>query len=88
MKAQLIAFAAVASSDTNQEVPEKEEVRKRFYNKSQRVECGNDKEATERERPFNPRLIYALQAASTLKFVYHSPQSVILFSDVYGLFYF
>jgi hypothetical protein len=49
MKAQLIAFAAVASLDTNQEVPEKEEVRKRFYNKSQRVECGNDKEATERE---------------------------------------
>ena len=49
MKAQLIAFAAVASSDTNQEVPEKEEVRKRFYKKSQRVECGNDKEATERD---------------------------------------
>jgi hypothetical protein len=86
MKARLIAFAAVASLDTNQEVPEKEEVRKRFYNKSQRVECGNDKEAT--ERAFNPRLIYALQAASTLEFVYHSPQSVILFSDVYGLFYF
>ena len=49
MKAQLIAFAAVASLDTNQEVPEKEEVRKRFYNKSQRVGCGNDKEATERD---------------------------------------
>jgi hypothetical protein len=43
MKAQLIAFAAVVSLDTNQEVPEKEEVWKRFYNKSQRVECGNDK---------------------------------------------
>ena len=86
MKAQLIAFAAVASLDTNQEVPEKEEVRKWFYNKSQRVECGNDKEAT--ESSFNPRLIYTLQAASTLEFVYYSPQSVILFSDVYRLFYF
>jgi len=44
MKARLIAFAAVASLDTNQEVREKEEVRKRSYNMSQRVECGNDKE--------------------------------------------
>jgi hypothetical protein len=86
MKARLIAFAAVASLDTNQEVREKEEVRKRSYSMSQHVECGNDKKAT--ERPFNPGLIYALQAASTLEFVYHSPQSVILFSDVYGLFYF
>jgi hypothetical protein len=50
------------------------------------VECGNDEEATERH--FNPALIYTLQAASTLEFVYHSPQSVILFSDVYRLFYF
>jgi hypothetical protein len=86
MKAQLIAFAAVASLDTNQEVREKEEVRKRSYSMSQRVECGNDEEATERH--FNPALIYTLQAASTLEFVYHSPQSVILFSDLYRLFYF
>jgi hypothetical protein len=49
MKARLIAFAAVASLDTNQEALEKEEVRKRFYSKNQRVECGNDKEATERD---------------------------------------
>jgi hypothetical protein len=86
MKAQLIAFAAVASLDTNQEVREKEEVRKRSYSMSQRAECGNDEEATERH--FNPALIYRLQAASTLEFVYHSPQSVILFSDLYRLFYF
>ncbi|HEY6757364.1 MAG TPA: hypothetical protein VI037_08270 [Nitrososphaera sp.] len=43
MKAQLIVFAAVASLDTNQEVREKEEVRKRSYNMSQLVEYGNDK---------------------------------------------
>jgi hypothetical protein len=87
MKARLIAFAAEASLDTNQEVREKEEVRKRSYSMSQHVECGNDKKAT--ERPFNPGLIYSLQAAtSTLEFVYHSPQSIILFSDVYRLFYF
>jgi hypothetical protein len=50
MKARLIAFAAVASLDTNQEVREKEEVRKKgSYSTSQRVEYGNDKEATERE---------------------------------------
>jgi len=59
MKARLIAFAAVASLDTNQEVREKEEVRKRrSYSMSQPVECGNDKKAT--ERPFNPGLIYTL----------------------------
>ena len=49
MKARLTAFAAVANLDTNQEVPEKEEVRKQFYSMSQLVECGNDKEATERD---------------------------------------
>jgi hypothetical protein len=86
MKARLIAFAAVASLDTNQEVREKEGVQKQSYSMSQEVECGNDKEATERH--FNSALIYTLQAAITLEFVYHSPQSVILFSDVYCLFYF
>lgn len=87
MKARLIAFAAVASLGTNQEVREKEEVRKRSYSMSQRVECGNENKAT--ERPFNPGLIDTLQAATrTLEFVYHSSQSVILFSDVYRLFYF
>jgi hypothetical protein len=49
MKARLIAFAAVASLDTNQEVREKEEVQKRSYSMSQRVECGNDNKATERD---------------------------------------
>ena len=86
MRGPLIVFAVVASSDTDQEVREKEEVRKQSCSMSQRVECGNDKEATERH--FNSALIYTLQAAITLEFVYHSPQSVILFSDVYCLFYF
>jgi uncharacterized protein (UPF0332 family) len=49
MKARLIAFAAVASLDTNQEVREKEEFRKRSYSMSQRVQYGNDKEVTERD---------------------------------------
>jgi hypothetical protein len=42
MKARLIVFAAVANLDTNQEVREKEGLRKGSYNSmSQQVECGN-----------------------------------------------
>ena len=87
MKARLIAFAAVASLDTNQEVREREEVRKRSYSMSQRVEYGNDKEAIEGDLSIRADL-YTSQAASTLEFVYYSPQSIILFSDIYRLFYF